>query len=154
MKKEKRDDSFIKNPFYKGGAKAMNDFIYGSLKYPKEAAQIKVEGVVLIRYDIDHEGNVIDAKVIKGLGHGCDEEAIRVVKLLKFEVPKTPRKLKVIFHKDIKIYFKIAVQQTNPVLDKGLPTNQISVVYNIVPDIVKSEKAKEKTTTYSYSIKI
>ena len=80
MAKEKKDNQFIKKPFYPGGNKAYADFIKKNLKYPSKALKNKTEGTVLLKYDIDHKGNVTDAKVIKSVGDGCDEEAIRVIK--------------------------------------------------------------------------
>ncbi len=157
LKKEKKDDSFIKHPFYKGGAQALNDFIYSNLKYPRDAAKNKIEGIVIIKYDINFDGVVLDAKIMKSLGHGCDEEAIRVVKMLKFEVPKNPRKLKVVFHKDIHIHFKMAAAPintipTNPPIQQGY-----NIVYNITqekPKEVTKENKPAPSPTYSYSIKL
>jgi len=85
----------------------MGAFIASQLKYPKEALDKKIEGVVLVKYDIDYKGKVVDAKVSKSLGYGCDEEAVRIVKLFEFEIPKGPRKLRVLFHQKAKIYYKL-----------------------------------------------
>jgi protein TonB len=153
VKKERKDESFIKKPIYKGGGKAMNEFIYGLLKYPKEAAESKIEGVVFCKYDIDYQGNVIDVRVIKGIGYGCDEEAVRVVKLLKFEIPKNPRNLKILFHKDIQIHFKpVAVQIPKP--STQAPQQGFQISYHIVADKNEKTMPVQKENTYNYSIKI
>jgi TonB family protein len=157
LKKERKEDSFIKNPYYKDGAKAFTDFVYGNLKYPKDAVANKIEGIVICKYDIDHDGNVIDVRVIKSLGYGCDEEAIRVVKLLKFEVPKTPRKLRIIFHKDIKIQFKMKVEEVKPFTPPQ--TQKININYISTPvktAIVPTSKEQSKPApiSYTYTIKI
>ena len=52
--------------------------------YPKEAKKKNIEGKVFVQCKITSEGRVGDVKVIKGLGFGCDEEAIRVVKSSKW----------------------------------------------------------------------
>lgn len=57
------------------------------LKYPKEARRLKVEGKVLIQFIVHKNGHLSTFKIIKGIGNGCDEEAIRVIKLLA-EHPK------------------------------------------------------------------
>jgi TonB family protein len=81
MHKPAKDKHFIKQPWYEGGPKAMKQYIAEQLCYPDEALAQRVEGTVSVRFDIDHKGDVIDVKIIgHGLGHGCDEEAIRLVK--------------------------------------------------------------------------
>lgn len=106
MKRTSKDKDFIKKPIYPGGPKAMREFIRKNLRYPAEALEKRIEGTVVLNFDIDHKGRVTDVRVISGLGYGCDEEAVRVVKLLRFDVPKN-WKLKVIFHKDIQIHFRL-----------------------------------------------
>ena len=113
MKKEAKDKHFIKKPIYEGGPKAMKKFIGENLRYPKEALENKIQGTVYVRYDIDRKGNVFDAKVIKGIGYGCDEEAMRLAKLLKFRVPKT-RGVRVTFHKNIQIHFRLPKKTPAP----------------------------------------
>lgn len=66
-------------PEYPGGNEAMYKFIGRNLKYPKKARKEGIEGKVFIRFVVDKEGNVTKAKVIRGIGFGCDEEALRVV---------------------------------------------------------------------------
>lgn len=157
MKKDRKEDSFIKTPFYKEGAKAFTDFVYGNLKYPKDAVANKIEGIVICKYDIDHDGKVIDVKVIKSLGYGCDEEAIRVVKLLKFEVPKTPRKLRIIFHKDIKIQFKMKVEEAKPLplqQPQKININYIPTPIKTVTEQLPNGHPKQASKSYTYTIKI
>lgn len=105
MKKERKENSFIKKPIYPGGQKAMKAFIRENLKYPEEAVKNQIQGTVTLRYTINHLGKVIKANVISGLGYGCDEEAIRLVMLLQFQVEKV-RKLRVTFKKEIHIHFR------------------------------------------------
>ncbi len=159
MKKERKEDSFIKQPFYKGGDKALEKFIQEHLLYPEKSRLNKIEGDVHIRYDINHKGDVIDTKIIGGLDDLCNEEAIRVVKLLKFIVPKTPRNLKVTFHKTLRIHFKLnEVQQISyqTAENKQPPVaGAMQISYSIVSDATKSTPAPEKTAvTYSYMVKM
>ncbi len=157
MKNDGKVDKFIKTPIYKGGGKAMTAFIYSQLRYPKDAFDKNIEGVVYCKYDIDYLGNVTDVKVIKSLGHGCDEEAIRVIKLMKFDVPKNPRGLKILFHKDIKIQFKKPEVKT-PNLNLNPPQQTQQFQYNYVvtnsKNSVPNKDVKEKTINYNYTIKI
>src|SRR5215203_1645987 len=99
-------ESFIKQPVYPGGNKAMDEFIKKNLRYPEEAMQQKIEGTVAVEIDIDVFGTVSSAKVKHGIGHGCDVEALRLVKLLKFQKKKY-KGMYVIFHQTINIHFRL-----------------------------------------------
>lgn len=144
MDKERKDGSFIKKPIYPGGNEAMRQFVKQNLKYPKEAVEKKIEGYVALKYEINYKGVVTKAKVISGLGHGCDEEAKRLVKLFKFQVPKNPRKLKVKFNRNIKIHFKLRKNPTTK------PTTGYSITYT-----KPNEPTVSKTgNSYNYIINI
>lgn len=59
--------------------------IYKKLVYPQEARDKKIEGIVNALVFIDKMGNVNDAKVIKGIGYGCDESALTAIKRTRFD---------------------------------------------------------------------
>jgi len=156
MKREKKDKNFLDKPYYEGGTKAMRTFVDKHLKYPKEAAQHKTTGTVVIRYTIDHKGKVVETKVLSGIGHGCDEEAQRVVRLFKFQVGKY-RNMKVQFHKTIKIHFH-GKKTTAPAPQKPKPVVQgnRSLTYTVTKSKAKEKKNPEpkKGGGYSYTVKI
>ncbi|QQS37759.1 MAG: energy transducer TonB [Ignavibacteriales bacterium] len=60
------------------------DSIYSRLVYPSMAIQNKIEGNVYVLAKIDSQGIVNDARIIKGIGYGCDEEAIHLIKTAVF----------------------------------------------------------------------
>ena len=144
MAKERKDKHFIKKPIYKGGPSAMKQFIAKNIQYPEAAKAKKIEGTVHVRYTINHLGKVIDGKIISGLGHGCDKEAIRLVKLLKFEVPKN-RGVKAQFHKTIQIHFKLREE-------KKVVQQQVQYQYQVVKR-VKKEKEEKQKGGYSYTVR-
>jgi TonB family protein len=151
---EKKSKHFIQQPIYPGGGKAMTEFIYQHLRYPESALQAMPEGVVLVEYDIDYKGNVVDTRVLQGIGHGCDEEACRVVRLLKFQVGKN-RGVHVIFHQKAKIQFKKPKPATKtPLLDQPTPpTSTMQVNYVITPtDTVTQPDVEQQPTTIQYTI--
>ncbi len=124
----------------------MKEFISKNLRYPKKALQEKVEGMVALKYAIDHKGEVVDTKIVSGLGSGCDEEAARLVRSLKFRVPKQKRPGKVVFHKNIKIHFRLPKQK---------PKEQSQQLqYNITPTPpAKDKPAPDKEGgSYTYTI--
>lgn len=154
MKKERKDDSFLKKPYYQGGEQALKEFISKNLKYPEHAIAHKIEGSIPIKYDINYRGEVSDVKILSSLGYGCDEEAIRVVKLLKFIVPKIPKNLKVVFHKNIAIHFSMKGKetiQTQPNIPAGI-TYQIN--FTPRPVVVVNAEAKKPSQNYQYKINL
>jgi TonB family protein len=146
MAKDKKT-LFIHQPQFKGGPKELTKFIYSQLRYPKDALDAGVEGTVYIDYDIDYQGNVVAARVIQGIGHGCDEEACRVVQMLKFDVERN-RGVHVLFHQKVKVVFKIPKPAPTP----APPTN-LQVAYTVTTSAPKTEK-KPSEPTYSYTIKL
>ncbi len=62
-----------------GGMPAFYKYLVENMKYPPQARRLGVEGKVLMQFVVDKNGNISDVKVMKGIGAGCDEEAIRVM---------------------------------------------------------------------------
>ena len=119
-------------------------FISDHLRYPSEAKKRKIEGTVRLKLDIDYKGSVKDTTIMSGLGYGCDEEAKRLVSLLKWDINKKIRKGKILFHKTLNIHFKLPKAQENK-----KQSTQIS--YQIVGSSPTS--APKKKTSYQYTIK-
>ena len=68
------------------GAKLLNESdIIGDVKYPGEARNRRVEGLVVVRMTVGEDGRVTNAFVAKGIGYGCDQEALRVIYNARFE---------------------------------------------------------------------
>jgi TonB family protein len=85
MQKDPHKKRFLNVPKYPGGSQAFKEFILGNLHYPDDAISANVEGSVVVEYEITDEGKVINPRILKGVGYGCDEEALRLVSLLQFE---------------------------------------------------------------------
>ena len=69
-------------PEYQGGTNEMVNFIGKNLKYPEQAVKANVIGKVIVKIIIEKDGSVNSVSFLKGIGFGCDEEAMRVVKLM------------------------------------------------------------------------
>ncbi len=105
---EKKFSSDITMPQYKGGQKAMEKFISQNLKYPAEAQKRGIQGKVIISFGISKEGNIINPKVVEGIGHGCDKEALRVVKKMpKWKPGKDKEGNIVIVYMKLPIHFRL-----------------------------------------------
>jgi protein TonB len=141
MKKEVKQKDFIPKPEYPGGPKALTAFIQSNLKFPKEAFDKKIEGIVVLKAEINFRGEIIDTKIISSLGFGCDEEAERVVRLLKFHVDKI-RNMKITYFKTFNIQFKLPV----PV--------QTNVQYTLVskPSVITKDDGSTKKSGYTITI--
>ncbi|TKG91568.1 energy transducer TonB [Puteibacter caeruleilacunae] len=78
-----------KDPKFKGGQHALNKFVRENVSYPQEAIDNDIEGNVAVNVSIDEEGNVTNAYVVNAIGHGLDEEALRLVRMMpKFKPGK------------------------------------------------------------------
>ena len=66
-------------PQVPGGEKEMMKFIHNNLRYPSLAAENGIQGTVIVNFVVDHEGKITRIKVVRGIGGGCDEEAMRVL---------------------------------------------------------------------------
>lgn len=64
---------------FNSGLKGFYKYIKKEMTYPKEAQKDKIEGKVILSFIINTDGSVSDVKVLRGIGHGCDEEAIRII---------------------------------------------------------------------------
>ncbi|MBC8436069.1 MAG: M56 family metallopeptidase [Bacteroidetes bacterium] len=72
-----------KSPEYPGGKKALMVFLSENIKYPKEAIKKGITGTVYVSFIVEKDGSVSNVKILRGIGSGCDKEALRVVYLLK-----------------------------------------------------------------------
>lgn len=63
-----------------GGFEAFERYLESNLRFPEKALENNIAGVVIIELTITPDGRPGHLKVIKSLGYGCDEEAVRLVK--------------------------------------------------------------------------
>lgn len=126
---------FIKTPYYPGGTKAMAKFIDQNLNYPTEAKENYIEGIVQMKIQINENGNVEDAKILKGIGYGCDEEALRIAKLLKYSSARQKG-----VH--VKITTKLSIKFTI------VSNNSVNITYNYKPFEQQGE-----TKAFNYILK-
>jgi TonB family protein len=138
--KEKR---FLTLPSYPGGKKAFIKFIEDSMVYPVQALENRIEGTVYIDYTVDNIGNVSDEIIVHGIGYGCDEEALRLVRMLRYD-PKKNRGVR------MKTKMKTRIRFELPLHLKPSP----SVNYNYTTNKEVQSDKNTPTPSYSYSILI
>ncbi len=154
MKKERKDKDFIKAAYFEGGRTAMDAYVKKEMRYPKEALAAKVEGRVTIRYTVDFKGKVIDAKIVSGIGHGCDEEALRIIRTMTFKVPEDG-KIKSKFSHQVNIHFRLpGSPAVLPATKKiNLAPQSLQVQYQVTTTKVAAPK-QPATKSSSYQITI
>lgn len=66
-------------PQFPGGEEALFKYLQAETQYPQAAFEQRIEGIVYATFVIDKDGTLKETKVLRGIGNGCDEEALRVV---------------------------------------------------------------------------
>ncbi|MGZ6539906.1 MAG: energy transducer TonB [Bacteroidia bacterium] len=76
-------------PLFKGGDKAMSEYIQKNIKYPKEAHKLKAASTCYINFVVEQDGAVTEVRVLRGITDcpTCDQEAIRVVSSMPNWIP-------------------------------------------------------------------
>jgi protein TonB len=69
-------------PIFPGGDTDRLKFLANTIVYPQTAAENGIQGTVYFQFVIDSKGNITDVKILRGIGGGCDEEALRVIKMM------------------------------------------------------------------------
>ena len=72
-------DSLCVFPEFPGGIQAMRQFLQRYIIFPEAAYQQGIRGTVLVTFVVERDGSISDVGVLRGIGGGCDEEAVRVV---------------------------------------------------------------------------
>ena len=95
-------------PEFPGGLAAFYKYFGSKMKYPSQARRMGVEGRVYLQFVVDRDGSVTDIKAVKGIGAGCEEEAVRVMKTVPKFKPGKQRGKPVRVRMSLPIVFKLA----------------------------------------------
>jgi protein TonB len=95
--------------YYEGGQEAMYAFIAKELKYPLLAKRNRIQGRCIVSFTLNTDGTMQGIKLVKQVGGGTGDEALRVVRLLKFKKPEYP------ILTSLPIDFKLGVTGANTV---------------------------------------
>lgn len=93
-------------PEFPGGPGKMLEFIATNIKYPPMARESGIQGRVFVNFVVEPDGSVSNVNIIRGIGGGCDEEAIRVVKTMPKWTPGRQR------GKAVRVSFNLPVRFT------------------------------------------
>ena len=136
---KKKKKKFLEKPQYPGGAKALREFVKAHLQYPKDAMEQRIEGVVTIGYQVNDDGMVENPTVIKSLCPSCNEEAIRLVQMLRYDKARN-RGIRLKMNSKLNIHFRLATAPTSP-----------TISYTVTSSSKKSD-SHTSSGSYNYSI--
>jgi bla regulator protein blaR1 len=101
------------------GMEKFFEFIKDNLKYPAEAKQRAVGGRVFIEFVVEKDGTLTNLKSLKGIGYGCDDEAIRVLSMSPPWKPAMQRKEPVRQRMVLPVAFSIAEKWRGEIRNGG-----------------------------------
>jgi len=91
-------------PEFPGGDKALREYVVNAIKYPEVARTSGITGTVYVQFVVEKDGSISDVKVVRGIGGGCDEEAVRVVKSMPKWKPGKQR------GQPVRVYFTLPIE--------------------------------------------
>ncbi len=94
-------------PDFPGGDAARIKYLNENIKYPQMARESGIQGRVFVTFVVEKDGNVTDVRVLRGIGGGCDEEAVRVIKNMPKWNPGKQRGKSVRVQFNMPILFKL-----------------------------------------------
>ena len=94
-------------PSFPGGDAARKKYLARNMRYPSQAAEEGIQGTVYVSFVVKTNGSLSDIKIIKGIGGGCDQEALRVVKKMPSWNPGYQNGRKVAVRFNMPVYFRL-----------------------------------------------
>jgi TonB family protein len=94
-------------PEFPGGDEARMKFMVENLKYPENAKKSGIQGRVFVTFVVEKDGTVTDVSVLRGIGGGCDEEAVRVIEAMPKWLPGRHRSEPVRVRFNMPIHFSL-----------------------------------------------
>lgn len=91
-------------PVFPGGEEARTRFLQQNIRYPQLARESSIQGTVYVTFVVERNGAINDVRVLRGIGGGCDEEAVRVIRAMPKWMPGKQR------GKPVRVQFNMAVK--------------------------------------------
>jgi periplasmic protein TonB len=95
------------SPAFPGGMAGLGAFLSKNMQYPRFATSNGVQGRVIVQFVVERDGSIAQAKVLKGIGFGCDEEALRVINKMPKWTPGSNNGQKVRVYFTLPILFQL-----------------------------------------------
>ena len=94
-------------PQFPGGSSELLKFFAQNIIYPEIAKRAEVEGKINLSFIVDKNGSISDIQIVKGIGAGCDEEAVRILKMMPRWSPGKQNGKPVLTRINIPVVFKL-----------------------------------------------
>ena len=94
-------------PEFPGGMEGLIEYLSSNINYPAQAKEEGIEGKVFVNFVVEKDGSIGETKIRRGIGGGCDEEAIRVVNEMPSWTPGLQRDKPVRVSYNLPISFKL-----------------------------------------------
>jgi protein TonB len=94
-------------PEFPGGEGELKKYLGNNIKYPPMAKEAGITGRVFVSFIVLEDGSISDVKILRGIGGGCDEEALRVVKSMPKWKPGKQRGKSVRVQYSLPIHFQL-----------------------------------------------
>ena len=94
-------------PSFPGGEGNLMEYVAKNIKYPQIARETGIQGRVFVGFVVEPDGSISNVKLLRGIGGGCDEEAMRVIKSLPKWKPGKQRGKPVRVSYQIPVFFKL-----------------------------------------------
>jgi protein TonB len=94
-------------PSFPGGEAELMKYVGSHIKYPQIARETGIQGRVFVSFVVEPDGSISNVKLLRGIGGGCDEEAMRVIKSLPKWKPGKQRGKAVRVSYQIPVFFKL-----------------------------------------------
>jgi TonB family protein len=99
-----------RSPTFPGGDKGFGTYLSKSIKYPAEARDKNVQGRVIATFVVEKDGSLTGVKIVRGIGSGADEEALRVLKISPKWIPGMQNGKPVRVQYSVPISFALAIE--------------------------------------------
>lgn len=91
-------------PAFPGGEEALFEYLQKNIVYPQMAKESNIQGTVFVTFVVEPDGNISNTRVLRGIGGGCDDEAVRVVKKMPRWAPGKQR------GKPVRVQFNLPIK--------------------------------------------
>lgn len=92
---------------FPGGEPAMFQFIAENLRYPEMARENNIQGIIVLQMTVETDGSISNIEILRDIGGGCAEEAVRMVKLMPKWEPAVQQQIQVRFNVILPIKFQL-----------------------------------------------
>lgn len=93
---------------FPGGQEELMKYISENLRYPQQAREEGTQGLVYVTFVVEKDGSLTDIRILRDLGNGCGEEAVRIVKTMPKWIPAKQRGKEVRMQYNLPVKFTLA----------------------------------------------